>query len=462
MTSAIRLILTLAAIAATAVRLSADVVTEWNSSALEAIRSVSQDSPYAARDLALLQTAIYNATESLSGNYTLYSGSGYAGPSGSAPGGASMDAAAAAAANTILQSLYPTLSGSFTSLYSTQLSGIADGQAKTDGISWGQSVANDMLSWRSGDGASTAQGTPYTPVGTVGHWGPTPSTYSAASLPGWGAVTPFAISNPSIYTSGLPGSSNADYLTSAAYATDYNQVLNLGGSTSGTRTVDQTNAAFFWSAGSGTITSAGMWNEVAQTVAASAGFNTQDTARLLAALNVALADSGIVAFSAKYDVDFWRPVSAIVFGDFDGNASSTGDGSWLPLIDPLATPGYISDEVAMAAAAAHVLAAYFGDLTSFTFGSDIDGDGSTDLTRSFSSFSEALAEAGMSRIYSGDQFLTDVTAAQASGALVGAYVTDNYFSVVPEPSAALLIFAAGVLTVIRRSSRVYRRTARSQ
>lgn len=437
-----------------------DVVTDWNQQALAALRLVSQESPFAARDLALLQTAVYNATESLAGNYTLYSATGYSGPSGATPSGASIDAAAAAAANTILQSLYPTLSGNFTSLYNSQMSGIADSSAKSDGIAWGQSVANDLLTWRSGDGASSAQSTPYTPVGTVGHWGPTPSGYAPAALPGWGNVTPFAIANPTTYTNGLPGSSNADYLTSTAYATDYNQVMNLGGSTSGTRTVDQTEAAFFWSGSSGTITAAGMWNDVALTAAASAGLNTQETARLLAALNVAMADSGIVAFSAKYDVDFWRPVSAIVFGDFDGNASTAGDGSWLPLIDPRATPGYLSDEVAMAAAAAHVLAAYLGDGTAFTFGSDIDGDGTTDLTRSFASFSAALAEAGMSRIYSGDQFLTDVTAANSSGALVGSYVTSNYFSVVPEPSAALLIFAAGVLTVIRRSARTYRRGAR--
>ncbi|MDZ4288371.1 MAG: vanadium-dependent haloperoxidase [Prosthecobacter sp.] len=433
----------------------ADLISDWNAQAMAAIRDADLLSPESTRDLAMLHTAIYNAVEGIAGDYNLFSNGSYTGPSGAAADGASMEAAVAAAANTIMQSLHPGLAGDFTTLYTSQLGGIADSQAKTDGINFGTLVANDILNWRATDGSATASDPGlYTPqFGQPGHWQPVPPTFSSdPDLPGWGGVTTFAINGTGGFTGSLPGASTVDYLSSAQYATDYNQVKELGSAASGTRTVDQLNAAYFWAAGTGTVTTAGMWNEVAQSVAASAGLSLQDTARLFAALNVAMADSAIVAWETKYAVDFWSPVIAIVNGATDGNAATDEDAAWQSLLTETPNhPSFLSDTSAISAAAAAILKAYLGDDFAFTAGSDIDGDGTDDMLRNFSTFSDAAAEAGMSQIYGGVNFGTSDTDGQTAGTEVADYILDNNFAPVPEPAGALLVlWGAGMLAIRRR------------
>ncbi|MFN0078680.1 MAG: vanadium-dependent haloperoxidase [Prosthecobacter sp.] len=413
----------------------ADLVTDWNALALSTM-STSTEAPVMARDLALLHTSIYNAAESIRGGYQTYGFGSYSAPSGGTLG-ASYEAAMAAAANTVLQSLYSGSSAAFTTLYNTQLGAIAGGQAKDDGIAWGISIANDMLTWRSTDGASSAASTPYSPVGTVGYWAQTSA--AGALLPGWGTVGTFAIPGTGAYMSSLPGGSIASYLLTGQYATDYNQVKDIGSSFSLTRTSDQTNQAYFWAAGDGTVKTTGMWNEVAQTAATSAGLVVTDTARLFAAVNVAMADAGITAMATSYDTQFWRPETAIANGDADGNASTDVDAAWAPLINSPSFPEYVALGGTLSEAAAAVLASYLGDNVAFSLGSDINGDGSTDLIRNFTSFSQAADEAALSGIYGGYQFGTSTTDGQAIGANVASFVVGNNFALVPEPSGALLV-----------------------
>lgn len=448
---ALRLLVCLAFLKAASQVRASSLVLDWNEAALKAMSSSGLLAPEVARDLAMLHTAIYNAVEGIAGDHEIFANGGYSGPSGTPAFGASMEAAAAAAAFTILQSLHSAHVGDFAALYSAQLSSISEGSAKVDGVNFGNLVANDILSWRSMDGSVDASDPGlYAPVGTIGYWQPTPPATGA--LPGWGNVTTFGIPSTVGYTTSLHGGTREDYLGSPEYAADYQQVLELGGSTSATRTGDQLNAAFFWSAGEGTITVAGMWNAVAQTVAASEGMSLQDTARLFAALNVALADAGIVTWKTKYEVDFWDPLFAIVNGDFDGNLATLGDEFWTPLLalETLA-PAYFSEHSAMSAAAAAVLAAFVGDSYAFALDSDIDGDGNVDMTRLFGSFSQAAEEAGESQIWGGMSFGSGHQDAMASGDDVGQMVMDNYFAPVPEPSALVLVLAgAGVLCRRRR------------
>lgn len=433
--------------------LRADLVMDWNALARETMRS-STEAPFVARDLAILHTAIYNAAEGIQGAYQTYGSGSYAAPTGG-PAGASIEAAMATAANLVMQNLYSGASGDFTMLYNSQLGGIADGQAKTDGIAWGTTIANDILMWRSGDGAALAAGTPYSPVGTIGYWQQTSS--SNALLPGWGNVSPFAIGSTASYVGTLPGATLADYLQTGQYAADFTQVKDLGSQFSVTRTADQTSQAYFWAAGDGTVKVPGLWNEIAATAAATAMLDVTDTARLFAALNIAMADAGIAAWANAYDTQFWRPETAIANGgdgffDTDGNPSTEGDFFWLPLIDSPSYPEYVSSQGAFSAAAAAVLAELLGDGTSFSLGSDIDGNGSIDLTRNFTSFSEAANEAAQSGIYAGTQFGTSVTDSQLLGASVGDYVISNNFAPVPEPAGVMLTLLGALLFLSRRRS----------
>lgn len=429
----------------------ADIISDWTSSALEAIRSDAALVPQSSRDLAMLHTAIYNAVEGISGDHYLFTSGAYSGPSGTAPTGASLEAATAAAANTILQSLYPSMGGTFSTLFTTQISSLADDQARLDGINFGTLVANDILNWRSGDGSLNANDPGlYTQVGTVGHWQPNPP--AVGSSPGWGNVTTFGINGTAGYTGSL-GMANGDYVKTAQYAADYNQVKDLGSASSGLRTADQLNAAYFWEAAQGTITTAGMWNEVAQTVAASAGLSLQEKSRLYAALNIAMADAAIVTWDTKYDVDFWNPLLAIVNGGADDNAATIEDINWQSLLNSPDFPTYFSEHGALSAAAAEVLARFLGDTYAFSLSSDTDGNGTPDMVRNFNSFSEAVQEAIDSQIWGGVAFGTSNADSVTAGANIGDYILDNYFAPVPEPSASLMLMLGGLIFMGRRQRR---------
>ena len=77
-------------------------------------------------------------------------------------------------------------------------------------------------------------------------------------------------------------------------------------------------------------------------------------------LDVALADAGIVAWNAKYNYDFWRPITAIREADSVGNPAVTADPDWLPLLVTPGFPEYTSGHSTFSGAAASVLNAVFG------------------------------------------------------------------------------------------------------
>lgn len=426
----------------------ADLVSDWNALALSSMTTTAD--PIVAHDLAILQLSMYNADQSIAGTYNTYSYGAYAAP-GPAPAGADSQAAMIAAANTVMQYLYSGSSSSSTALYDSQMGAIANSQAKTDGIAWGVSIANSLLSARSSDGSGDASTPPYTPVGTIGYWQQT--SPSGGQLPSWGNVGTFAIPGTGSYMASLPGGSVPAYVQSSQYAADYNQVKDLGAAFSATRTADQTNQAYFWAAGDGTVKMTGMWNQVAQTVATNAGLSTAETAHLLATLNVAMADASTVAMATIYDTQFWRPETAIANGDMDGNASTNVDSFWAPLIKSPSLPEYVSLGATISEAAATVLASYLGDNVAFSLSSDINGDGTLDITRNFTSFSQAANEAGMAGVYGGTQFMTSVTDGKTIGANVANYVLGTDFALVPEPAGTMLLLCGGLFLLGARRRR---------
>ena len=228
-------------------------------------------------------------------------------------------------------------------------------------------------------------------------------------------------------------------LDAGQYLSDFNEVSLVGQNSSGTRTADQTNLAHFWADGTGTVTPTGHWNQIAQTVTASLTLN--EKARVFAAMNVAMADATIAAWDSKYTYTDWRPVTAIQAG---------GNTGWTPLVVTPNSPGYVSEVAAVAGAAATSLALLFNnDAASLTLTADTNGDGVADMTRSFSSFSGAAAEAAVSGVYGGTQFRYSTADGLTMGTAVGQLVTLNNFAPVPEPSGAVCVMAAGLLLILK-------------
>jgi membrane-associated phospholipid phosphatase len=217
-------------------------------------------------------------------------------------------------------------------------------------------------------------------------------------------------------------------LTSADYASAFNEVKSLGSADSTTRTADQTQIALFWKDAAGTAYAFGHWNTIAEGVSAAQGLSLVDDARMFALLNIATADSLIACWDAKYTYNFWRPVTAIRYaGDNSINPATVSDPTWTPLIVAPNFPSYMSAHSTVSSAAATVLTSLFGSQYAFTVGSD----GLPGVTRSFSSFDAAAAEAGQSRIYGGIHFQFDNQYGLATGQALGQFVSQNLLS--PNP-----------------------------
>src|SRR5438034_1433292 len=353
----------------------ADVVTDWNNSALNAIRAGSTAPPIASRSLAILHASIYDAVNGIARTYEPYL------VQSAVPAGASREAAASAAAHSALVNLFPAAAASFDALHAAILAGIPDGPHKAAGIVWGEFVANQILAARANDG-STAIVAP--PGGSgPGMWIPTPPAFLPYLLPQWGFVAPFGMNSSSQFRPPGPPS-----LDSERYAADYEEVKELGAAVGSTRTEEQSEIARFWADGAGTETPPGHWNSIAQTIAAARGNTLEENARLFALLNIALGDAAICAWDAKYTFDFWRPVTAIAFAEPQLN--------WMSFIVTPPFPDYTSGHSTFSAAAATVLPLFYDteDLP-FTTGSDfLPG-----VYRSFSTCMDAAEEAAVSRIY---------------------------------------------------------------
>ncbi len=427
----------------------ADIISDWTAQALAGARSQNETEAEVSRNLAMMHTAIYNAVEGIAGDYTLYTHGSYSGPSATAVSNSSLEAAAASAAFTVLQDLYPSLSGSFATLYSNQLTAIGDSAARTNGVNFGTVVGQDILNWRANDGSADANDPPYSPVGSVPYWSPTGPTYASAAQPGWGNVSTFAISGTSTYA-GTLGASLSTYVGSAEYAADFNQVKDLGSAASTTRTTNQLNQANFWQDNTTGTTNVAVWNSLAADVVNASSLTLQESARLYASLNVSLADTAIVVSKTQYEVGFWRPETAIESGDADGNAATTVDPNWDPLISPNNTPSYFATSAALASAAGSILNAYISPTSAVIVGKDTDGDGVNDVFLTYSDLGSAVDSAGTSAIYAGTDFNKSVTDGANAGSQIGNAVLNSQFAAVPEPSGAIMLCLTGGYWLMRR------------
>ncbi len=206
---------------------------------------------------------------------------------------------------------------------------------------------------------------------------------------------------------------------SARYAADFNQVQSLGELNSSTRTADQTAIGKFWGAAPIWI----VWNQVADQAAVGFGNSLAQNARLFATLNTTLADSAIALYDSKYAYHRWRPITAITATD-QGNPNTTADPNWVPLANTANDPSYPGAHAEFSQAAATVLQDFFGtDAFSFSLSNP-----SVNITRTFTSFSQAANEAPASRIFAGQHFQYDQNAGQAQGSQVAAFVLDHAFA----------------------------------
>jgi PAP2 superfamily len=357
------------------------------------------------RNFAIVHAAIYDAVNAIDRTHEPYL------ISIPGPRGASETAAADAAARTALDGLYPSQQNAVEADYAAEIAQVADGPAKAAGIQLGEQVAGKLLAIRADDGSNLTP-PPFVAGTDPGDYRPTPPNFPAPVFTTWSQVTPFVLDRADQFRPVPPPS-----LTSDAYATAINEVKSLGSATSTTRTDEQTKIGKFWNP-----PIQNFWNQIAETVALAHHTDLPTTARLFAALNLSFADSAIAFYDAKYTYQLWRPVTAIRLADTDGNPKTVADPNWLPLAgNTAADPSYPGAHSTISAAGAEVLTSFFGSDEHFS----VTSPALPGVNRSFTTFSGAAREAGLSRIFSGQHTRLDHVAGLRLGRHVAGFVLHN-------------------------------------
>jgi hypothetical protein len=396
----------------------ADEVTDWIQIMLMANHTAGVSPVIASRNGAIVESSVFDAVNGVKGHYSPI----HVAPA--APKKTSARAAAVQAAYVSLMHIYPAQAAMFNAARTDSLNAIlatnggdnlhAKIQAAVNqGIAWGQQVADAIWTWRSTDGFSPAPA-PYFGDTNIGDWRPTPPALASGAAPQFATMTTWVIASPSQFRPAGPPP-----LGSALYAQVFNETKTMGRATGSPRTADQTQLALFWQSSSPTY----FWNGVGLRLAATQDMTLLDNAHLFGALNVAIADSVIAAWDAKYYFHSWRPVTAINLADTDGNPATDVDTSWTPLISTPNHPEYPSAHSVFSSGGAAVLASFFGQNTPFT----VDSDAMPGVTRSFTSFNQAMAELADARVFGGIHFRTACDDGLAVGAAVGNYILQNAF-----------------------------------
>ena len=375
----------------------ADVITDWNEKAV-AFVTPRMTPPAAQRVVAIVQIAMFDAVNSIEGRYRPYLAQV---PSAAT---ASKEAAAAAAAGSVLAGLHPQAQAELKAAMTGYLSNIPDSEAKSEGIKLGEAVAAKILEARARDGADAPDS--YRPKAKPGVYVPTPIT--VASM--WPNVKPFAMTKGSQFRPDPPIS-----LTSKEWAADFNELKDYGGKTGAKRSAQQTEIAQFW-----LMVGPPAYHPFARNLVTAKQMNVDDSARFMALVAVGLNEALIAVFDAKYHYNFWRPITAIRNGDIDDNPATEREATWQPIDNTPMHPEYPCAHCILSGSVAGVVKAVLGTaeipeiaVTSAT------APGVTHRWTNMTAFTDEVANA---RIWAGFHYRFSTRVGTEMGLQIGEYV----------------------------------------
>ena len=294
----------------------ANVITDWDETATTIVTSMP---PYTAQRLmGMVDVAMFDAVNSIERRYQPYLVQLTADPA------TSKEAAAAAAAATVLATIDPKTANDVKAALTTYLGSIPDGQAKSDGVKLGEAIATKVLEARANDGADAPDD--YRPRTTPGVY--VPALLTAASM--WPRMQPWAMTSPSQFRPIPPIS-----LQSKEWAADFNELKDYGGKASTKRSEPQTETARFW-----LMVGPRAYHPLVSQLVTAKQMSVSESARFMALVAVGLNDALIGVFDAKYHYNFWRPITAIRNGDIDGNPATDRDATWQPIDNTPPHPEY--------------------------------------------------------------------------------------------------------------------------
>jgi Domain of unknown function (DUF6851)/VCPO second helical-bundle domain len=445
-----------------------NLVLVWNDQTLEAIRKLPPAPTVAARALAMVHTAIYDAWaayDPLAVGTRL--GAKLRQPQAERTQ-ANKDKAVSFAAYTALMDLFPfparqeIFTAKMASLYGPEFASDTTAPATV-----GFTAAQAVLDYRHVDGSNQANGyadtSGYSPVNSwdqvreADHWQPlcvplpAPGTTDCPApqkfvTPHWRDVTPFALTSADQFRPDHgPAVTVLKGKPSDAFRKEVDQQLTFSAGLTDLQKV----IAQYWEDPPGSETPPGHWNLFAQWVSRRDHHNLDTDAKVFMALNNALLDAGITAWDAKRQWNSVRPITAVRWlkrgqliqawgGPYQGTKTIRGE-DWQPyqranFVTP-AFPEYLSGHSTFSAAAALLLKAATG---SDTFGMSVTiaagsstveprtatqpGVPAAPVTLSWKSFTAAADQAGISREYGGIHFNDGDFEARQAGEDVGLLV----------------------------------------
>jgi hypothetical protein len=385
---------------------SGAVVSDWNTIA---VTTLLGDTGKATQEaflyLGFVHAAIYDAVVGVDGRYQPYRFHGHA------PRGTSATAAAAAAGHKILETYSPYAQAALDAGLATSLAAVADGAAKTQGVAFGERVAQHLIDLRAHDGRYAA--VEFTTPPGPGVWRPTPPLMAVMAVPWLGGVTPLLARSAAQFAPPPPPT-----LTSRRYTRDFAEVKALGSATSTARTAEQTATALFYSGNAVT-----QFNTALRDQATKRNLDIVGAARMFAAVDMTVADALIIAWRAKLRYGIWRPSTAIQLADTDGNPATAADPSWTPLLANPPYPDYIGGYNSVSASASRALEHVVGRRLNLTLTSSaVPG-----AVRHYDSGAALRAEVVDARILLGIHFRFADTAARTMGVDLADWALSHYF-----------------------------------
>jgi uncharacterized membrane protein YjdF len=384
----------------------ADVVLDWNTIAVNTAVA-NKANPFAqARYSAIVQLAVFEAVNAVTGHYQPYTGIVTRRP------GASAKAAAIQAAYEVLSAYFPASQSTLDIDYLNSMGSVPDA-GKTAGMAAGHDAAQTLIALRANDGASSQPSTKIPSAPAPGEWQATiscptnPNGVAVGIAFQWQNITPFGIPRARDFLLPPPPA-----LTSDEYARAYNEVMTVGGINSTERPPDRADVALFYAASSPTQ----VFNQAARQVALQQRRSLSENARALALVNMAMNDSLLASFLNKYHYNFWRPETAIHAGDADGNPETSADPSFVPFVTTPCFPSYPSNHGSAGNGAAEVLRRLYGEgghrIT-------LTNPAVPTIVLQYTSFKQITDDISDARVYGGIHFRTDQNAGTRLGRAVG-------------------------------------------
>jgi len=397
-------------------------VLEWNQVFIDTLIATNTANSSSQRLGAIVHTAVFDAYNGIDRRYTPIF------VHRRAPNGASRRAAVVAAAYTALVGLFPSRQAQLDGDYAASLAALSHGCEHSTqppagrrafatlierGAAWGAEVAHEVLDWRANDGFSVVY-PPFAGGTAVGQWRPVPPAM-AMSAQGLAFTDPFVLVSNTQFQPDPPRG-----LASSTYAQDVATVKSLGRQAGSTRTDDQTALAPFWE-GNASV----HWNQAANQLARANHLSIANSNRLLAVLNIAMADTALTVWSAKrhYGANSievtWRPATSIPLADTDGNPETAPDSSWVPRMTTPSHPEYPAGHPSLNGAAATILLAHFRRRQTFTLTTNGQPD------RTYTTIAQARSDGNKARVWGGMHYPSTVAISDALGAAIAKYVNEH-------------------------------------